>query len=230
MSLGKTTQTILSGVSEFFGLDMGTSAARVVQLKGSGPVKALYRYGQAPFSGTLALSEAQGDRTRVAQSIRDLIKQTGISTKNVAVNLPSSHVFTTVVDIDKMPDAELAKTIHYQADSYIPTAMSQSKIDWAVIGGSPKDPKKVEVLLSSVDNKFVESRLDMLESIGLNVIAFEPDSLALTRAVVPADATTAEMVLDIGNIATDLVISIAGVPHLSRSIPVGTSTIVRAAM
>ncbi len=228
MLFSAAANSILSGVSDFFGLDIGVSAARAVQLKGSGTVKALDHYGQAPFPGTLALSDAKSDRERVAQSIHELVRLAGINTKNVAVNLPSSHVFTTVIDINKMPERELVKTIAYQADSYIPTASANSKIDWAVIGDSPKDAKKLEVLLSSVDNKFVEDRLDMLESVGLNVVAFEPDSLALNRAIVPVGATTPTLVLDMGSAATDLVISIAGTPHLSRSIPTGTAAIIRA--
>jgi type IV pilus assembly protein PilM len=228
MFLGKTTQSILSGVSEFFGLDLGTTAIRVVQLRGSGPIKALDRYGQMALPGTLALSESKADRQKVAQAIKGLLRQVGISTENVAANLPSNRVFTTIIDIDKLPGEELARTIRYQADSFIPTPLAQSKIDWAVLGDSPKDPKKAEILLSSIDNKFLEDRLDMLESVGLNVIAFEPDNMALARALIPVDITTPEMVLDIGSAATDLIIAVAGVPRLSRSIPTGTTVLVRA--
>ena len=228
MLLGKTTQSILAGVSDFFGLDVGTTAVRMVQLRGSGPIKALDRYGQAPLPGTLALSESKNDRQKVAQIIHDLSRQVGISTKNVAVNLPSNKVFTTIIDIDKLPGDELARTIRYQADSFIPTPLNKSKIDWAVLGQSPKDAKKAEVLLSSIDNKFIEDRLDMLESVGFNVIAFEPDSMAIARSLIPTDITTPEMVLDIGSAATDLVIAIAGVPRLARSIPTGSTALIRA--
>jgi Tfp pilus assembly PilM family ATPase len=109
-------------------------------------------------------------------------------------------VFTTVVDFERLSSVELGKSIRLQADSLIPTPLTESKLDWALIGDSPVDKTKVEVLISSVPNDFVESRLDMLESIGLNVIAFEPDNLALTRAMLPPDATLPQMVLDIGSI------------------------------
>ncbi len=222
--------SILSGVSEFFGLDMGTTALRAVQLRGSGAVKTLDRYGQIPVQGTAALSDAKIDRDKMGQSVHDLIKQLGISTKNVAVNLPSNRVFITVSDWAQMPEAELAKTIRYQAESIIPTPLAKSKLDWIVVGPSPADPKKVEVLLSSVANEFIEARLDMLEAVGLNVIAFEPDSMALVRAVVPADSGAPNMVLDIGHASTDLVITMNGVPRLVRAIPTGAQALVRAAM
>lgn len=66
----------------------------------------------------------------------------------------------------------------------------------------------------------------MLESIGLNVIAFEPDNLALARALTISDSKTL-LVLDIGRMSSDLVIMTAGVPHLTRSIPTGIESIVR---
>jgi len=219
----------LSGQSDFFGLDLGISAVRVVELRGSGPQKQLIRYGHMPFAGAIALSDAPADRSKVAGMISQLIKQAGISTKNVAVNLPSSRVFTAVVDMDKMSNEELGKTIQYQADSFIPTPLAESKLDWAIIGDSPKDPKKLEVLLSSVPNEYVESRLELLESIGLNVIAFEPDTLVLPRALIPPEQTAPQLIIDIANTSTDLVISIGQVPHLSRSIPTGQQAIIQSA-
>lgn len=222
--------SILSGVSDFFGLDIGTTAVRLVDLHGSGPVKALARYAYAPIDAKVAVSDSKADQQKLAASIAELVSQARVMTRNVAVGIPSQRVFTTVVDIDRLSPSELAKTIRYQADSLIPTPLEQSKLDWAVIGDSPKDKNKVEVLLTSVTNDFVESRLDMLEAIGLNVIAFEPDNLALARAMLAPDATSPQMVLDIGSKSTDLVIAMNGAPRLTRSIPTGSEAIVRAAM
>lgn len=222
--------SILSGVTEFFGLDIGTTSLRVVQLTGGGPVKTLVRYGSAPVEGNLAMSDAKQDQQKLAKLIAQLVGQAGISTKDVAVGVPSNRVFTTVVDMEKLSQEDLAKTIRYQADSFIPTPLAESKIDWALLGDSPKDPKKVEVLLSSVSNDYVESRLDMLETVGLNVIAFEPDTFAIMRSMTAPDATAPQMVLDVGARSTDLVIIVNGAPRLTRSIPVGAESIIRSAV
>jgi type IV pilus assembly protein PilM len=221
---------ILSGVSEFFGLDIGTSSIRIVQLRGTGPIKALDRYGSAPVPGNLAVSDSKPDQQKLAQAIAQLCKQAGITTKNVAVGVPSNRVFTTIIDMEKLSQAELAKTIRYQADSFIPTPLAESKIDWALLGDSPKDPTKSEVLLSSVSNAYIESRLDILEGAGFNVVAFEPDTFALMRAIVASDATVPQMVLDVGARSSDLVIVVNGAPRLTRSIPIGSEAIIRAAI
>lgn len=221
--------SLLSGVSEFFGLDIGGTALRAVQVTNSPRSKQLLRYAISPIDSKISLSDAKADQQKVAEKIREMLSAAQISTKNVAVGIPSQRVFTTVVDIDRLSPGELAKTIKFQADSLIPTPLAESKIDWAMIGDSPVDPNKVEVLLTSVPNEFIEARLDLLESIGLNVVSFEPDNLALTRSMLPIDVAAPHMVLDIGSKSTDLVITMNGAPRLTRAIPTGSEAIIRAA-
>lgn len=218
----------LGSTSDFFGLDIGTTAVRLVQLRAGTSPKALVKYAYVPLTGNVALSESQADQQKLGQAIAQLVKQANVNTRNVAVGIPSSQVFTTVADVERLPAHDLAKAISYQADSLIPTPLAESKIDWALIGDSPADKTKEEILLTSVANKFVEKRLDMLESIGLNVIAFEPDNLAMARALA-VPSTGARLLLDVGRRATDLVVVMDGVPHLTRSIPTGVEAIVRAA-
>jgi type IV pilus assembly protein PilM len=222
--------SVLSGVSDFFGLDIGTSAIRVVQLRGSGPVKALVKYALTPVEANIVLSDAKADQQKVAQIIKELVSQARLATRNVAVGMPSQRVFTTVVDIERLSHSELAKNIKFQADTLIPTPLDESKIDWALLGDSPVDANKVEVLISSTPNTYVEQRLDMLEGIGLNVIAFEPDTIALARAMTSPDDPTPQVVIDIGTKYSDLVIVANGGIKLNRAIPTGSDAVIQSAM
>lgn len=203
---------------------------RLVELRGSGVTRSLVKYAYVPLEAKLAQSDSKVDQQKLAQILQNLIAEARPSSKHVAVGIPSNRVFTTVVDFDRLSPSETARAINYQADSLIPTPPAESKIDWSVIGDSPKDQTKVELLLSSVSNSFIESRLDMIESIGLNVIAFEPDSLALTRALVASGATGPQLIIDIGQQTTDLVIVMDGAPRLTRAIPTGAEAIIRSAM
>ena len=89
---------LLTGASSFFGLDIGATAVRVVQLRGSAPVKSLTRYAYVPVDSKLVLSDSKTDQQRLAQVIRELVEQSGMTTRNVAVGIPSQKVFTAVVD------------------------------------------------------------------------------------------------------------------------------------
>ncbi len=221
--------SILSGVSSFFGLDIGTTGIRLAELRGTGPTRTLVKYAYVPLDSKIAQSDSRSDQQKLAQILANLVSEARLSTKNVAVGLPSNKVFTTVVDFDRIPQNELAKAIAYQADALIPTPPAESKLDWAVIGDSPKDKTKIEILLSSVANNFVEQRLDLIESVGLNVIAFEPDNLVLPRALVPSGSVAPQLVLDMGQLGTDLVITMADAPRLTRSIPTGLEAVIRSA-
>jgi type IV pilus assembly protein PilM len=198
--------SLVGSTSDFFGLDIGTTAIRLVQLRSGNP-KALVKYAYVPIDNKLALSDSASDQQKLAKSVEQLVKQANINTHNVAVGIPSSRVFTTVADVDRLSKSELSEAIVYQADSLIPTPLTESKFDWALI---------------------VEKRLDMLESVGLNVIAFEPANLAMARALASKDAAP-QLILDVGRRSSDLVILMSGVPHLTRSIPTGVEAIVRAA-
>lgn len=211
--------SIFNVVGDFFALDIGSSAVRVVQLSGSGSNHSLVKYGSVPIDVKVALSDAPADRAKVAETIKALITQTGISTRNVAVGLPSNKSFVTIVDLPKMSNQELKSTLKYQAEQYVPMSSEEAKIDFAVLGDSPADTTKSEVLLASVSNTFSEARMDMLEHIGLDVVALEPDSIALTRALTPANSTGAQMIVDMGEYATDIIITLAGAPPVSSLDP-----------
>lgn len=220
---------LFSSVGDFFALDIGTTAVRVVELRQNGDAWSLVRYGSAPVDIKVATSDAPDDQRRLGQVITNLVTQAGLTTHNVVVGMPSNKTFATVVDLPDLPPQELAATIKYQAEQFIPMAIEDVKVDWAVLGKSLRDSAKIEVLLASVSNKFSEARLDLVESLGLNVVALEPDSLALVRSLVPAGSRDAHMIVDFGDFTTDIVMVLAGAPRLIRSIPVGMQTLIKIA-
>src|SRR4051794_3579434 len=107
--------SLLSGVSSFFGLDIGTTAVRLVELRNTGQTKTLVKYAYVPVDLKTSQSDSKADQGQLAQIIANLVKEAGVDTKNVAVGLPSSKVFTTVADVDRLPTNELGRSITYQA-------------------------------------------------------------------------------------------------------------------
>ena len=130
--------SLLSGSMNFFGLDIGTTAIRLVELRGgSGGPKALVKYAYLPIQGNVAISESKGDKQKLSQLIAQLVNQAGVSTRNVSVGVPSSRVFTTIADFDRLSPSDLKKSIPLQADALIPTPLAESKLDSVVLGDSP---------------------------------------------------------------------------------------------
>lgn len=224
-----TKMKLLNSGGDFFALDIGTTAVRVVQLSGSGKDWTLQRYGVAPVDIKVASSDAPEDQRKLGEVIMTVVGQSGIKARDVVLGIPSNKMFATVVDMPEMSQAELAATIRYQAEQYIPMSLDEAKIDWALLGKSPNDATKNEVLLASVANSFCESRLDLIEGLGFNVIAIEPDSLALSRSLLPVGDMGAHLLVEVGDFTTDLVMTHADAPRLIRSVPTGMQSFIKVA-
>lgn len=221
----------VKSVGDFFALDIGTNAIRVVQLSHIGGDNwSLQHFGYAPIDSSVTASGSVESRRRLGEVIITAVGQSGIKTKNVVIGLPSSKTFTTIVDVPSMSDAELRSTIRYQADQYIPMSIDEAKVDWALLGQSLHDPKKQEVLISSTANSFAEDRLEFIEALGFNVIAAEPDPIAIVRSLLPNGIQDARLIIDVGEQSTDLSVTYAGAPRLVRTIPTGLHSLVKAAI
>jgi type IV pilus assembly protein PilM len=223
--------SLLKGLGDFFALDIGTNAVRVVQLSSAGPNNwNLQHYGYAPVDEKITSGNSVEGMRRLGEVIMTAVGQSGIKEKNVAIGLPSSKTFTTVVDIPTMGEAELKNTIKYQIDQYIPMAIDETKVDWALLGQSLHDPRQQEVLLASTANVYAEERLEFIEGLGFNVIAAEPDPIAMVRSLLPTDVQDARLIIDMGERATDLAITFGDSPRLVRTIPTGIGSLIKAAV
>lgn len=222
---------LLKGLGDYFAIDIGTTAVRVVQLsQSSSGMWNLAHYGYAPVDERVTSSNSPEGLRRLGEVIMTAVGQSGIKTKNVVIGMPSNKTFTTIIDVPNMPDAELRNSIKYQIDQYIPTAITETKVDWALLGQSLHDPKQQEVLLASTSNAYAEERLEFIESLGFNVIGAEPDPIAMVRSLLPSDVHDARLIIDVGERSTDLAITFGDSPRLVRNIPTGLGSLIKSAV
>lgn len=219
----------VKGLGSFFALDIGTNAIRVVQLGKSGTGWALEHYAYVPIDQRTSSADSGEAKRKLGESILTAVGQSGARTRNVVVGLPSNKTFTTVIDVPESSEAELKATMKYQADQYIPMSVDDAKYDWALLGPSLHAQGQQEVLLTSVAKEYSEQRLELVEGLGLNVIAAEPDPIAMVRALVPAGNQAALLLLDMGELSTDIAVVYGDTPRLIRTVPVGVSSLVKAA-
>lgn len=211
---------------EYFGIDIGSGGIRVVQTKRGGQNPSLVTYGHVETPPGLTTSDSPTDIAQVATIVRQLVKDARISTKYVVAGVPSSKVFASIITTPVLPANELGKAIALQADQYIPMALKDVKVDWFVLGVNKANPKEQEVLLVAAPNTVTEKYLSICAQAGLELVALEPNAIALSRAIVPAN-DLAVVTLDIGSTNTDIAIVQANLPRLLRSINIGGSTFVR---
>ena len=220
--------SLLHGVGDFFALDIGTNSIRMIQLSGNAEKGwTLDKFAYVPVDQKITKDDSETGKRKLGEIILGAREQAGIKTKNIAIGLPARKTYTAIIEVPNAPQRELTQTVKYEADQYVPMSVDEAKIDFAVLGISPNDAKKAEILLSSIDNAYAESVMESVEQLGLNVIAQEPEPIAMVRALAPVGVQDARMIIDLGETSTDLVVMYQGSPRLVRSIPGGLLSFVR---
>ncbi len=220
---------LLHGVGDFFSLDIGTNSMRIVQLSGGSQHGwTLQKFAYVPVEQKLIQDSSELGKKRLGEAILGAVNQAGIKTKNLALGLPANKTFTAIVETETMPEKELRKAFKYELEKYVPMSINDAKADFVILGPSPNDPAKTEVLVSSVAKDYAESTMEMIEKTGLNIIAMEPEPLAMARSLAVPGAIDATMIIDFGEKSTDLVVVYKDKPRLVRSIPGGFEVLIKA--
>ena len=219
--------SILSNTTDkYFGLDIGNTGIRVVQVQGASGNPALVTYADAALPVGLLTSDSPIDHEKIASTLKQIVKDAKIDTLNVVAGIPSAQSFSTVITTPKLSSEELAGAMKLQADQHIPMAVDQVKMDWHVIGPG-KDETEMRVLLVAAPNTVVNKYLNIVQKAGLELQALEVNALALTRSLLPP-SDLAVVVLDVGSLATDIAIVHQKAPQLIRSVQVGGEIFFRA--
>ena len=220
--------SIFKGMGDFFALDIGTKALRVVQLSSAGNDQwKLEKIGYLQVDPKITAGSSETASRKLGDAIVQVVNSAGISAKTCVVGLSSLKTFTTVIDMPKMTRQELESTLKYQADKYIPMPLNNVRYDWDILGDSPINPKNIEVLLASVPQEYVERLVEIVDSVGYDVIATEPDSMALIRCLIKQNTQGSYVLIDMGENATDLVVTMGDNPRLVRTLQTGFSSLVR---
>jgi len=160
---------ILSPTSDFVGIDIGSTGIRVVQLKHTGSGNPLLvAYAKSDLPAGVSSSDSQIDQDKVAEAIRNLLRDAKITATSAVTGINTADAFVTTLSTPQLNASELAKAMKLQADQYIPMAVDQVKMDWNVIGPG-KTPDQMKVLLVAAPNTVVNKYLSIIEKAGLQL-------------------------------------------------------------
>lgn len=217
--------SIMGGTKDHFGLDIGTNSLRVVQLDGGENKYNLKSFGSAPVPAGLTQSDSKLDLQKIAKIIQELLKHTGISTKNVVSAIPGTSTFNAVIKLPPMSQGELEKAIKYQAEQNIPVKLEEVKYDYQIINQDPQSKEMTIMIIAATKSK-VNQLLELLGLADLNVLALETSTVAMARSLSVPEVPLA-MVLDIGATTTEIAIVENGSLAQTRSFPLAGFAITR---
>jgi type IV pilus assembly protein PilM len=226
---------IFSKQKSQLGIDIGTSNIKLVELKASESNFALSTYGIASAAYNLSGKDSGTAITQTAKVIRELVKRSGATTNKAVASLPNNVVFTSVIELPKIPENELKKAVEFEAKKYVPLPLEEVALSWSILAdnpskstgesylGAPPDDKQ-KVLLTAVPSLVIDNYVKMFSEAGLEPQALEIEALALIRSVIGDDAG-AILLIDVGAKGTSVNVVDNGYLRFSKSLGVGGDTI-----
>ena len=188
-----------------FGLDIGFSSVKVLQVKKEGSKFRVQASGIAPTPVPLE-STAANDRAELVKTIKELIKVSGVKAKDVVVALPESQITSRIIELPFLTRTELASAIEFEAEQYIPLPLSEVELSWEVLTPEEKKEKEILVLLVAARKTTIEDLLQLLEEVGLNPRAVETELVATARILSLNNPQGNFMIVDLGRKTTDIAI------------------------
>jgi len=169
--------------SPVIGLDISSTAVKLLELSGSGDKRKVESYAVEPLPPNSVVEKNITEVEAVGEAIRRAVKRSGSKTKNCAVAVAGSAVITKVITMPSdLSDDEMASQIELEADQYIPYSLDEVNLDFEVVGPSESDPEKVDVLLAASRSENVDVRVAAADLGGLTARIVDVEAFAMENA------------------------------------------------
>ena len=166
------------------GLDIGSSAVKAVELKPAGKGYKVVAFGTEPVPPDSIVDGAIIDGAAVADAIRRLFENKAFKTKDVAASLSGNAVIVKKITLPVMTEAELAESIYWEAEQYIPFDIQDVNLDYQILdAGTGADGKgTMDVLLVAAKKEKIADYTGVIAQAGRTPVVVDVDAFALQNA------------------------------------------------
>lgn len=218
--------SLLTPRRQLVGLDIGSSAIKLVQLKESKGRYFLQKFGVKPLEPEVIVDGTVMDEGRVVSAIRELFDESKVKNKQVAISISGHAVIVKKISLPPMPDEELEGQVRVAAEQYIPFDINEVNIDYHVLPPDPSGEAQgdMSVILVAAKKDKINELTELVKGAGLTPIVMDVDAFAIENmhAVnypMAQDETTA--LVNLGASVMNVNIIRNGVSLFTRDIPLG---------
>lgn len=181
--MSRLSSLLTRGAKPILGLDISTTAVKLVELSKSGDRYRVESYAVEPLPPNSVIEKNISDVEAVGAAIRRAVKRAGSHAKDVAVAVAGSAVITKVISMPaSLSDDDMESQIQLEADQYIPYPLEEVNLDFEVLGPSADNPERVDVLLAACRSENVDVRVDSVELAGLTAKVVDVEAYAMENA------------------------------------------------
>lgn len=192
------------------GVDVSSTSVKLLELSVKNGCYWVESYGLSPLVDGSVVEKNILNQDNVADALERAINIANPQSTNAAFAVPTSMVIHKVIEMDAdMSDDEREVQIRMDAEQYIPFPLDEVSLDFEVLPERLNNPNRVNVLLVATRTENVDSRIEVLDLVGLTPKVADVESYALERSfevfadTLPIGANLVG-VLDIGHTMTTL--------------------------
>ncbi|HEY0964801.1 MAG TPA: pilus assembly protein PilM [Candidatus Paceibacterota bacterium] len=197
------------------GIDIGSSAIKVVELQERKGVITLATYGElqlGPYAGKPIGESANLSSKQEQEAFVDVLRESAVSAKRAVYAMPLSSSFVTNVSIEAEHNADIGALVRVEARKVIPASLSEITLDWAEVETGKKGKEKKgeqsrrDVLIAAIQNVALERFKILMQFAGIEEPPTEIECFSAIRALYESNEPDA-VVIDIGANSTKLYIA-----------------------
>jgi type IV pilus assembly protein PilM len=207
------------------GLDIGSSSVKAVELKPSGKGYRVAAFATESLPPDAIVDGAIIDSAAVADAIRRVFDGRAFKAKDVVASLSGNAVIVKKITLPMMTEAELAESIHWEAEQYIPFDIQDVNLDYQVLdGGSAETKGSMDVLLVAAKKEKIADYTGVIAQAGRSPVIVDVDAFALQNAYEAnygIDANAVTVLLNAGASAININIVVGDQSVFTRDISLG---------
>ncbi|TXG77331.1 type IV pilus assembly protein PilM [Patescibacteria group bacterium] len=191
-----------------FGLDVGFSSVKIMQLQRKGDEIVTTAYGSARFDSEAIKDGVIVDPEAIAREIRGMFddKLTGkVTTRRVVLSVPAAHTYIRRMTMPDLREQDVAEAVRLETEEYVPLLPEDMYMDFeTVTNASGADKEAVTV---SASKKLVDSYVTLANLLGLEPVAVETTINAACRLFATTDVNkTPSVLIDLGSHSSDITV------------------------
>jgi type IV pilus assembly protein PilM len=206
------------------GLDIGSSAVKAIELKKSGRGFKVTAIGVEPVPPDSIVDGAIIDAGAVTDAVRRLLGSARFKAKDVVASLSGSSVIVKKINLPVMSEADLADSIQWEAEQYIPFDIQDVNLDYQILTPVAERQGTMDVLLVAAKKDKIADYTGVVSAVGKRAVVVDVDAFALQNAFetnYTDDSTKVVALVNAGASAININLVSGGTSLFTRDVGIG---------
>lgn len=190
------------------GLDVSDRSIKIIEIS-QGRHKTIRTACWSPLPPNLMRRGVIQDEVGITGAIQEAFTKCAgppIREKMVVVSIPESQSFVQALSVPMMNGQETDEAVQWAVRQHLPFDLERVYIDWQPIPGQPVEGRQ-DILVGAAQKDVIDPLLDVIDVVGLRVVAFELEAQAIVRSLLPVVSRdiSGVLIVDIGATSTNII-------------------------